>query len=129
MLRRDTIQYNSIQFNTTRYNSIQFNTTQFNSNTLFKDGDPVSSQLIFPGAIQTCEQYNNFPYIYEQKHRFIGQTQANTTYTFIQKHIHTYTWKTDKTSRKACIQQRFLRLSCHYFKFISTSGYFKQRHV
>jgi len=27
---------------------------QFNSKTLFKDVDPVSSQLIFPGAIQTC---------------------------------------------------------------------------
>ena len=26
---------------------------QFNSKTLFKDGDPVSLQLIFPGAIQT----------------------------------------------------------------------------
>ena len=25
---------------------------QFNSKTLFKDGDPVSLQLIFPGAIQ-----------------------------------------------------------------------------
>ena len=30
----------------------------FNSNTLFKDGDPVSLKPIFPGAIQTCEQYN-----------------------------------------------------------------------
>ena len=30
--------------------------------TLFKDGDPVSLQLIFPGAIQTCEQYNNCSY-------------------------------------------------------------------
>jgi len=67
---------------------------QFNSKTLFKDGDPVSSQLIFPGAIQTCEQYNNFSYIYTKQHRFIGQSQANTTYTFIQKHINkhlTYT--------------------------------------
>ena len=36
---------------------------QFNSKTLFKDGDPVSLQLIFPGAIQTSEQYNNFSYI------------------------------------------------------------------
>jgi len=59
-------------------------TTQLNSKTLFKDGDPVSSQLIF----QTCEQYNNFSYIYTKQHRFIGQTQANTTYNFIQKHIH-----------------------------------------
>ena len=61
---------------------------QFNSKTLFKGGDPVSLQLIFPGAIQTCEQYNNFSYIYTKQHRFIGQSQANTTYTFIQ---NTYT--------------------------------------
>ena len=27
---------------------------QFNSKTLVKDGDPVSLQLILPGAIQTC---------------------------------------------------------------------------
>ena len=40
------------------------NVIQFNSKTSFKDGDPVSSQLIFAGAIQTCEQYNNFSYIY-----------------------------------------------------------------
>jgi len=61
---------------------------QFNSKTLFKDGDPVSSQLIFPGAIQTCEQYNKFSYIYTKQHKFIGQTQENTAYSFIQKHIH-----------------------------------------
>ena len=40
-------------------------------------------KLIFPGAIQTCEQYNICSYIYTKQHRFIGQTQANTTYTFI----------------------------------------------
>ena len=28
----------------------------FNSKSLFIDGDPVSSQLIFPVAIQTCDQ-------------------------------------------------------------------------
>ena len=33
-----------------------FNSIQFNWKTLFKDGDPVSSQLIFPEAIQTCDQ-------------------------------------------------------------------------
>ena len=65
---------------------------QFNSKTLFKDGNPVSSQLIFPGAIQTCEQYTNYSYIYTKKHWFIGQTQANTTYTFIQNiSINAYT--------------------------------------
>jgi len=49
-----------------------FPSIQFNSKTLFKDGDPVSSQVIFPGAIQTCDQTK----------------QHFTTYTFIQKHIH-----------------------------------------
>ena len=44
------------------------NSIQFNSRTLLKDGDPVSSQLIFPGAIQTCEQYNIFSYIYTKQH-------------------------------------------------------------
>jgi len=62
-----------------------FNSIQFNSKTLFKDGDPVSLQLISPGAIQTSEQYNNFSYIYTKQHRFIKKTQANTTYNFIQK--------------------------------------------
>ena len=52
--------------------------------TLFKDDDPISLQLIFPGAIQTCEQYNNYAYIYTKQHSFIGQSQANTTYTFLQ---------------------------------------------
>ena len=65
---------------------------QFNSKTLFKYGDPVSLQFIFPGAIQTCDQYNNFSYIYTKQHRFIRQTQANTTYTFIQNiSINTHT--------------------------------------
>ena len=69
------------------YSSIQFNSIQ---NTLFKDGDPVSSQLIFPGAIQTCDQtIQHFLHTYIQKqHKFIRQTHANTTYTFIQTHIH-----------------------------------------
>jgi len=60
---------------------------QFNSKTLFKDGDPVSLHLIFPGAIQTCEQYNIFTDKYTKQHRFIGQSQTNTTYTFIYKNI------------------------------------------
>ena len=62
----------------------------FNSKTLFKDGDPIRLQLIFPGAIQTCKQYNICSYIYTKQHRFNGQTQANTTYTFLQK-TYTYT--------------------------------------
>ena len=49
-----------------------FNSIQFNSNTLFKDGDPVSLQLIFPEAIQTCKQIQQlFIHIYKttQVHR------------------------------------------------------------
>ena len=45
---------------------------QFNSKTLFKDGDPVSLQLIFPGAIQTCKQIQQlFIHVYKttQVHR------------------------------------------------------------
>jgi len=54
---------------------------QFNSNKLFKNGDPVRLKLIFPGAIQICEQYNTFYLcIYTKQHRFIRQTQANTTH-------------------------------------------------
>jgi len=30
----------------------------------------------------------NFHTYIQKQHRFIRQTQANTTYTFIQKHIH-----------------------------------------
>ena len=69
----------------------QFNSIQIQK-TLFKDGDPVSSQFIFPGTIQTCEQHNNYSYIYTKQHRFIGQSQANTTYTFTQNiSINTHT--------------------------------------
>jgi len=67
--------------------------TNIQLKTLFKDGDPVSLQLIFPWAIQTCEQYN-VSNIYTKQHRFIGQTQANTTYTFIQKHNHKHLYLT-----------------------------------
>ena len=72
-----------------------FNSIQFNSNTLFKDGDPVSLQLIFPGAwSKHVNKYNNYSNIYTKQHRFIGHIQANTTYTFIQKHIHKHSYLT-----------------------------------
>jgi len=56
---------------------------QFNSKTLFKDGDPVSLQLIFPGAIQTCKQIIH-TYIQNNtgssdKHR---QTQLTLSYNY-----------------------------------------------
>ena len=89
---------------------------QFNSKTLLKDGDPVSLKLIFPGAIQTCEQYNNFSYIYTKQHRFNGQTQAHTTYTFIQNISYlTYTMYiqtcTFTDNNKHVEQERTVRLS------------------
>jgi len=46
--------------------------TQFNSKTLFKDRDPLSSQLLSPGAIQTGKQIQQlFIHIYRttQVHR------------------------------------------------------------
>ena len=61
---------------------LTFKSSQFNSKHLFKDVDPVSLQLIFPGAIQICEQYI-LSYIYTNKGSSDKQ-QANTTYTFIQ---------------------------------------------
>ena len=79
---------NSIHTTTPYNNNSLPKQLQFNSipKTLFKDGD------MGPGAIQTCEQYNNFSYINTKQHRFIGQTQANTTYTFIQNiSINTHT--------------------------------------
>ena len=61
---------------------------QFNSKTLFKDGDPVSLQLIFPVAIQTCEQYNNCSYNtgVSGKHR---NTQFTLSYKNISINTHT----------------------------------------
>ena len=68
---------------------------QFNSKTLFKDGDPVSLQLIFPVAWSKYVNNTTTLHTYIQtQHRFIGQTQANTTYTFIQKHIHKHSYLT-----------------------------------
>jgi len=54
---------------------------QFKSNTLFKDGDPVSLQLIFPGAwSKHVNKYNNYSYIYTKQHRFIRQIQLTLSY-------------------------------------------------
>jgi len=45
---------------------LTFKSSQFNSKTLFKDGDTVSLQLIFPGAIQTFKQIQQlFIHIYK----------------------------------------------------------------
>ena len=78
---------------------------QFNSKTLFKDGDPVSLQLIFPVAIQTCKQIQQL-FIHISKttqFKFIRQTRANTTYTFIQKDIHKHSNLTYTMYIQTCI--------------------------
>ena len=62
----------------------------FNSKTLFKDGDPVSLKLFFPGAIQTWKQIQElFIHIYKttQVHRTItGKHNLH----FHTKHKHSY---------------------------------------
>jgi len=50
-----------------------FNSIQFNSKTLFKDGDPVSLQLIFHGVIQTCKQIQQL-FIHTYKTTQVRQT-------------------------------------------------------
>ena len=69
---------------------------QFNSKTLFKDGDPVSLQLIFPGAITTCKQIQQlFIHIYKttQVHQTItGKHNLHFHTKHVNKHSHlTYT--------------------------------------
>ena len=67
---------------------------QFNSKTLFKDGDPVSLKLFFPGAIQTWKQIQElFIHIYKttQVHRTItGKHNLH----FHTKHIHKHSYLT-----------------------------------
>ena len=69
---------NTSVFKKKGYNSIQF------KNFIFKDGDPVSSQLIFPGAIQTRKQIQQlFIHIYKT-------TQVHQTITGKHNlHFHT----------------------------------------
>jgi len=67
---------------------------QFNSKTLFKYGDLVSLQLIFPGAIQTCEHIQHlFIHIYKttQVHRTITGNHNLHSHT---KHIHKHAYIT-----------------------------------
>ena len=67
---------------------------QFNSKTLFKDGDPVSLQLVFPWAIQTCKQIQQlFIHLYKttQGHRTI--TGKHNLHFHI-KHIHNHSYLT-----------------------------------
>jgi len=59
---------------------------QFNSNKLFKNGDPVSLKLIFPGAIQICEHYNTF-YAYIQNNTGLSDKHRQTQLT-----LHTKTY-------------------------------------
>ena len=63
---------------------------QFNSKTLFKDGDPVSLQPIFPGAIQTWKQIHQlFIHIYKTKHVHQTITGKHNLH-FHTKHKHSY---------------------------------------
>ena len=64
-----------------------WNSIKLNSQTVFKDGDPVSVQLIFPGAIQTCKQIQQlFIHIYKT-------TQVHQTNTGKHNlHFHTKTY-------------------------------------
>jgi len=76
---------------------------QLNSETLFKDGDPVSLKLIFPGVIQTCKQIQQvFIDIYKT-------TQVHQTITgkhnlhFHTKHIHKDSYLTYTMYIQTCI--------------------------
>ena len=63
---------------------------QFNSKTLFKDGDPVSLKLIFPGATQTWKQIQQlFIYIYKTKQVHQTITGKHNLH-FHTKHKHSY---------------------------------------
>ena len=64
-----------------------WNSIKLNSQTLFKDGDPVTVQPIFPGAIQTCKQIQQFSiHIYKT-------TQVHQTNTGKHNlHFHTKTY-------------------------------------
>ena len=77
---------------------------QFNSKTLFQDVDPVSSQLIFPGTIQTGEQHNNlFIHIYKttEYHRTsTGKHNLHFHTKHIHKHLYNVKWNHTKCSEK-----------------------------
>ena len=58
-------------------------------------------------------KYNKFAYIYTKQHRFIGQIQAKTTDTFIQKHTHKHPYLTYTLYIQTCT---FTKLSLIYKK-------------
>ena len=65
------------------------------------------------GPSETCEQYNNFSYIYTKQHRFIGQTQANNL------HFHTKTESSHYKSKDITMWKDLVLLICDkeaYFK-------------
>ena len=64
----------------------------------------------------------NFSYIYTKQHRFIGQTRANTTYTFIQKHIHQHSYLTYtmyKYSDLICIEKMLFNIDLNVFTLLA----------
>ena len=79
---------------------------QINSKKIFKDGDPVTLQLIFPGAIQTCKQMQQlFIHIYKT-------TQLHRTITG-QHYLHFHT----KTLFSVTLYYWCLCLKHHFFAF------------
>ena len=81
-------------------------TQKKNRNSLKKFKPNLAKQLVF-NSIQFKKRYlkikgpskhvNNTTFFsdkYTKQHRFIGQTQAHTTYTFLQKHIHKHSYLT-----------------------------------
>ena len=67
-----------------------FNSIQFNSKTLFKDGEPGSLKLNFPGAIQTWKQIQQlFIHIYKTKQVHQKITGKHNLH-FHTKHKHSY---------------------------------------
>ena len=70
----------------------------FNSKTLFKDGDPVSLQLIFPGAIQTCDNTTMcHTYIQNNTGSSDKHSQTQLTRSYKNISINTYTMYTHHT--------------------------------
>ena len=64
---------------------------QFNSKTFFNDGDPISSQLIFPGAIQTCDQTKQHFFIHIYKNITVSSDKLENKQKETKTSINTYT--------------------------------------
>jgi len=106
------------KFTVSAVSASPFNSIQFNSKPLFKDGDPVSLKLIFPGVIQTCKQIQQlFIYIYKttQAHQTI--TGINTTYTFIQCIYNSWHTLSLMNKKEQYIVNNKYHRYCHHSSF------------